>query len=299
MKHLIIGIYLIIAWNLPANAQSNGMISQYMFNRLLINPAYAGNNESLTLGFLHKDQWTGVDGAPSTQIFSGHSPANNRIGLGLTLVNDKMGGLNQKGLYGAYAYRIKSPDYVLSFGLQAGLTSYKYRHLFLRDENDPVFVIGNTGLTEPNFGTGVYYEDNKWYLGFSVPQLIKFGKNEAIAWSLQRRSYIFQGGYSMYLSDALTLNPSALIYIKENSKPEINLNTNILIENLIWIGAIFRNLDNLGFVGKVQINRQLQVGYGYDANTGGLSALSTGSHEIMIQYSFTYVEKNIISPKFF
>jgi type IX secretion system PorP/SprF family membrane protein len=295
--------YLLVAWAFllvhPAKSQSNGMISQYMFNRLLINPAYAGNNEALTLNFLNKDQWTSVKGAPSTRILSAHSPTSDQVGLGLTLLSDRMGKLNQKGIYGAYSYRIKSPNHTLSFGLQAGLSSFKYSNLFIRDEFDPVFDVEDARLIQPNFGTGIYYESNSWYMGFSIPQLVRINNKDHMSWSSQNRRYFFQGGCSFLLSNSLILNPSTLIFFEQNSKPVINLNANVLIENLVWVGAIYRNLDNLGFLGKIQLNRQLQLGYGYDANMGGLAELSAGSHEIMIQYSFNYVEKNIISPRFF
>jgi type IX secretion system PorP/SprF family membrane protein len=282
----------------PVKGQSNGMISQYMFNRFLINPAYAGINGSLTINSLYKDQWTNVPGAPSTSIFSVHTPANERVGLGLTLLSDRIGGLNQKGVYGAYAFRIISRNHTLSFGLQAGLTSYKYRHLFTRDECDPVFSGENASLVQPNFGTGIYYENNSWYIGLSVPQLVRLHR-EDISRTLQNSRYILQGGCSYELTDALALNPSAMVCFEKYAKPVVNLNANLLIEKLVWVGAIYRNLDNLGFLGKIQFNRQLQVGYGYDASLGGLVELSTGSHEVMIQYSFDYVEKNIKSPRFF
>lgn len=292
-------LILVVFINPQAWGQSNGMISQYMFNKLLINPACAGGDESLTVSFLHKDRWTGVKGAPSTSVFSGHSPVNNRVGLGLSVVNDQMGGLNQKGLYGAYAYRIKSPEHIFTMGLQAGFTSYRYRPLFLRDENDPVFEGAEASLTEPDFGAGLYYETKKLYAGFSIPQLMKFGKNEPISFSLQRRSYIFHAGYSLELSEAFILNPTALIYLKKRHKPEINLNANLLIDKTAWVGVIYRNLNNLGFLGKFQVNPQIRIGYGYDFNMRELHSLSAGSHEIMFQYSLIYVEKNIVSPRFF
>lgn len=283
----------------PAKSQPGGMLSQYMFNKILANSACTGNNEALTLNFLHKNQWTGVKGAPSTFVFSGHSPAGEQTGLGLILANDQMGGLTQTGIYGMYAYRIKSPEYKLSFGLQAGFTAYDYCSLLLRDENDPAFVNEDERFTEPNVGTGIYYENDRVYFGFSVPGLFDSDKDRNIAWSLQQKSYIFLAGYAFRLSDALTLNPSTFISIKAHTKAIINLNANLLIDDLIWVGALYRNLDNLGFIGKFQINRQIQVGYGYDPNIGRLASLSSGSHEIMIQYAFKYVEKNAISPKFF
>jgi type IX secretion system PorP/SprF family membrane protein len=299
MKKLLSIAFLMLLLNNHIMSQSNGMMSQYMFNRLLINSAYAGSEESLTLGFLNKNQWSGVKGAPSTQVFSGHSPVNDKVGLGLTLVNDQMGELNQKGLYGAYAYRIKSNDFKLSFGIQAGLTFYKYDEMFLKDKNDPVFYKENSSLTEPDFGAAVYYENNRMYLGFSVPQFFNFNPRKEFTISLQQRNYILHSGYSFAISEVLTVNPSALVYFNERTKPEINLNTNFLLDNLLWVGAIYRNFDNLGLLSKLQLNTQIQLGYGYDFNMGELKSLSAGSHEIMIKYSFIYVEKNVISPRFF
>jgi len=282
-----------------ASGQSNGMVSQYMFNKLLINPAYAGNDEALTASFLHKDHWTGLKSAPVTSVFSAHTPLNNKVGLGLAVVNDQMGGLNQKGAYGSYAYRIQAPGYTLAMGLQAGLTAYRYRPLFLRDEFDPAFEGAEASGAEPNFGAGVFYETRDFYAGFSIPQLFKFGGCRSLSYSLQRRSYIFHGGYSAALSPAFILSPTVLVYLKGRHKPEINLNVNLLIDRKVWIGAIYRNLNNLGFLGKIQASPQFSVGYGYDFNMGEIDSLSAGSHEIMLQYSFIYFEKNAVSPRFF
>ena len=290
---------MILCIQLPVAGQSNGLISQYMFNRLLINPGYSGNEECLSVTFLHKNQWSGVAGAPVTNIISAHTPFNNRNGLGLSVINDQSGGLSQNGLFGSYAYRIKGQDYVLSMGLQAGITFYRYQPLFVRDMDDPVFEGQETALVEPDFGTGLYYENKNMYMGISVPQLFSFGKNENISYSLQRKSYIFDAGYSFKLSDAFTVSPTTLIYLKNKHKPEINININLLFDEKIWFGVLYRNLDNLGFLCKVHVTPQIQMGYGYDITTGKLSSLSGSSHEIMLKYSFIKVEKNVVSPRFF
>ena len=283
-------------------SQTNGLLSQYMFNRLMINPAYAGSEDALSLTFLCKKQWSEINGSPSSQIFSLHSPLkSNKIALGLTLLNDQMGNLNQKGIYGAYSYKIQFDNSVLALGLQAGLTWYHsdFSNLPINHKEDPVFIDSYFSGNEPSFGSGLFYSGSNHYLGISVPQLLKLNTEEIYSNTLQARNYFFHGGYTFRLNDELKLNPTFLCMFKGLNKTELNLNINLLIMDVIWGGILYRNLETLSFLSKIHLNKQLQLGYACDLMTGRLATLAKTSHEFMLKYRFVYEEKKIVSPRYF
>ena len=293
---------LFLFCSVKTSGQNNGLISQYMFNKLLINPAYAGEDGALSLNLLHKDQWTSVDGAPSTQIVSAHAPFTQNASAGLIVARDRMGNLDQHGLYGSYAYQIKfESGAALSLGLQAGLSMYHIRDRYIpvRDPGDPVFTEEPASATEPNFGAGLFYSNDRLYVGFSSPHLVKGRNGDPISFALQQRSYLLHGGYSFRISDDFTVNPSVLVHLKSHYKPELNLNVNVLIRQVFWAGILYRNFDSIGALSKIHINERFHLGYGYDFNTGPLRSLSSGSHELMLFYTFSYVKGKVKSPRFF
>ena len=196
----ILGLSFLLAISLVPGCwgQQRAMFTQYMFNGLAINPAYAGSHQTLEFTALARQQWTGLEGAPSTQTFTAHTPLNNRsIGLGLSIIHDKIGVTNQFGAYGAYSYRIQfSNKGVLSMGLQAGFTQYQEDLTQLqgsiRDPNDPNFAQDQVSKFMPNFGAGLYYYTRRYYMGISSPHLVqnKLDDLEALdAEARQRRHY--------------------------------------------------------------------------------------------------------------
>jgi len=284
-----------------AYPQSNGLISNYMFNPLIINPAYAGFDQVLTVNAMVKHQWTDVEGAPITHILSAHSPFKKQVSLGLIVANDQIGPLNQKGIFASYAYKIPLSNGYFSFGLQAGATFYNLQEekISLLDPLDPVFSANLYNLTIPNFGTGLLYSSQNFYLGVAIPQLLRFSTENEISYSLQRQKFIFHGSYSLPLSNDFQLNPTALFYLRKGHPAEINVGANLLIRKVIWVGFLYRNLETISFLSKIHINPQLTLGYAYDYHTGQIRSLAHGSHEFLLSYTFDFIKDKVGSPKYF
>jgi len=289
-----------------AMAQQEVMFTQYMFNGLALNPAYAGSHESVSMTLLAREQWSGIEGAPSTQTFSIHSPINRKnIALGLQVIHDKITVFNQYGVNASYAYRIPVQNGKLSLGLQAGFTSYQADLTDLTTEQGNSQIFGSdVSKFLPNFGAGIYYYAKKYYLGFSIPQLISNGLTEDVVGvdsdARQRRHYFITGGYVFDLSRHVKLKPNALIKAVQGAPVEIDLNANVLLHNVLWLGLSWRSFADIDALLELQVNNQLLIGYSYDfANTTDLRRVNSGSHELMLNYRLRYSRKKVVTPRIF
>ncbi|MFY0594255.1 type IX secretion system membrane protein PorP/SprF [Roseivirga sp.] len=285
-------------------AQQQVMFTQYMFNGLAINPAYAGSHDNITATFLAREQWVGLEGAPASQTFSLHSPINasGSANLGTLLIHDRIGVTDQTTAYLAFAYRIRfSGSARLAFGLQGGISNYNSK--FSRISNaDPVFANGDVNINRPNFGAGLYFNTNRFFAGVSVPQLVrsKLDVNNSDSDSRLERHYFGYAGYVFDISRDLKFKPNLLIKYVENAPIEFDVNANFLIKDIIWAGLSYRSFDSFDALFQVQVNKQFQFGYSYDfATTTDLRRVNSGSHEIMLQYTFVFGKKKIISPRYF
>jgi type IX secretion system PorP/SprF family membrane protein len=283
--------------------QQEIMYTQYMFNGLAINPAYAGSHGAVTTTFLAREQWVGLDGAPASQTFSIHSPINNSesANVGAILTHDKIGVTEASTAFGVYAYRIKlKDDAQLSFGLQAGLATYK-TELTLISSTDPSYA-QDTNETRFNFGMGVYYNTARFYAGLSIPHMIRstLYQNQDDPEAGLRRHLFVATGYIFDLSPNLKFKPNLLLKYVDNAPLSIDLNANFLLKDIIWLGLSYRSFDSFDFIGSIQLTDQLQFGYSYDFPTSEyVSRLNSGSHEIMLQYKFVFSKKKVISPRYF
>ena len=290
-----------------AYGQQQAMFTQYMFNGLAINPAYAGSQESLSLTALGRQQWTGLDGAPSTQTLSVHSPIKNeKVALGALFVNDKIGVVRQTGFQACYAYRIQMRKGTLSLGLQAGFTSFRseYSTLFVQDPNDPYFNSNDINKFLPNFGTGAYYYSERFYLGLSVPQLVsnsyKRESSNALSSVLQVRHYFLTSGYVFDINPSLKLKPSMLLKAVEGAPLALDLNANLLLKEVVWLGLSYRSFQSLSALLELQLTDQFRLGYAYDfATSSRQKGLTFGSHELMLNYRFAYTKTKVITPRYF
>ena len=284
------------------HGQQQVMFTQYMFNGLAINPAYAGSHETMSVTALARQQWTGLDGAPSTQTLSVHSPLKNeRFSLGMLFLHDKIGVTEQNGIYGSYAYRIPiNKKGKLAFGLQGGATFYnaKFSKVSL---TDPTFT-SDIRLGQPNIGFGMYYNTDRFYAGLSMPQLIQttFDKNNPDSDSKLIRHYFASAGYVFDLSPQVKLKPNILIKAVPGAPVEFDLNVNALLRDIFWVGISWRTFDSFDAILQFQVNEQLQVGYSYDfATTTDLKRVNGGSHELMVSYRFTFSKSRIVTPRYF
>ena len=288
--------------------QQQAMFTQYMFNGLAINPAYAGSQESLSLTALARQQWTGLEGSPSTQTFSAHSPIKNeRIALGALFVNDKIGLVRQTGFQACYAYRIQMRKGTVSLGLQGGFTDYRseFSTLFVRNPNDPNFNDNDVNQFLPNVGTGAYYYNDRWYVGFSVPQLMsnyytRENGGKLFSTVLQVRHYFLTAGYVLDINPSLKLKPSVLLKAVEGAPLALDLNANLLLKKVVWLGLSYRSFQSLGTLLELQLTDQFRFGYAYDfALSSQQKGLNYGSHELMLNYRFAYSKMRMVTPRYF
>ena len=300
-------IFFILMLTLIVNelsAQQQVMFTQYMFNGLAINPAYAGHAEALSVTALGRYQWVGVDGAPNTQTLSVHSPiTKNKIALGALFVRDKIGVTTQNGLFTSYAYRVKfNEKATLSMGVQLGFTDFRTNNAGLRrSSNDPMTSNEEIRGFMPNLGAGVFFSTQRFYLGVSSPFILnKVVGNENDGQGAKQIRHLFaMTGFVIDINRSLKLKPSGLLKVVAGAPIEMDLNANLLIEDIFWVGVSWRSFDSIDLLLEMQLNSNLRLGYAYDYTTTDLGKVNSGSHEIMVNYILSFSKKRVITPRYF
>ena len=285
-------------------AQQLPQFTQYMYNTISINPAYAGSRETLSVVGLHRSQWVGLEGGPQTQTLSIHTPMRNeRVGLGFSFINDELGYQNFSYLYGDFSYTIPTGDNSkLAFGLKAGFTSYSLDADFQQSQsNDPV-IFGFEDRWKPNIGTGIYWHSTKWYLGLSAPRILNTDyTGDAAFQSLERISYYFTGGYVFEMSENTKFKPSALLKATNGAPLSFDLTANFLFHDKFWLGAGYRVDERaaaLGGLADFQVSKQLRIGYAYEYPLSDLRPYTSGTHEVLLMFEI-FKSKRIKSPRYF
>ncbi|MEP2671111.1 MAG: type IX secretion system membrane protein PorP/SprF [Cyclobacteriaceae bacterium] len=303
MVRLFVLLTVYITFCGTIQAQQQATFSQYMFNGVAINPAYAGTHEALSVSLLTRFQNVGLEGAPTTQTLSIHSPlVNQRMAVGLMVVHDKIGIIGQTGVSGIYAYRIPmSNDATLSFGLQAGLGMYNAQYSQL-DVYQPDFLFSDDiRQTRPNFGAGVFYNHTNWFVGFSMPHMMNnvFSRGANLNTIKQSTPIILSGGYVYTINPMLSIKPNFLFKVVDNRPVEFDLNANILFDEVIWFGLSYKFSNALTMISELQITDQLRFGYSYSVTMGPIRSAELGSHEILLNYRFKFNMKGIVTPRYF
>lgn len=287
---IIIIFCFICGINRPGQAQQRPVYSQYMFNSLLINPAYAGNQKQLSATLLMRNQWVNLEGAPSTQALSVHSNIEKKnVGVGFTAYNEQIGVHSDFGIYASYAYQIKFKNSQLSMGLQAGFNrlSSDFFKLTLKSFSDP--LLGRYNKFNPNFGAGAFYSTRTAYVGFSVPYLIhnrviKETESGVVSEAREARYYFVHTGKVFELSKDVQVKPSILLRLQEGAPMGADLNLNFFLQNTINVGVSYRSGDSMIMLFELIMNENLSFGYAYDVVTSGLNRYTRGSHELMLNY---------------
>lgn len=276
-----------------------------MFSGLVINPAYAGSRDALSVTGIFRNQWTGFEGAPKTQSLFFHSPTLNvKHNYGVNLVHDRLGVSQHTMLYGVYAYRIPFDNGGrLAFGLQGGvsLLNDKWTNIVTEQSNDDVFSADSPTFLVPRFGAGIYYDTQRWFLGVSAPFLLDYKNSDYKLYtenSLNYRPFLLSTGFLIRLNPDLLLKPSLLVKYLPGSPVQADINLNLIIKDALWLGASYRSQDAVIGLIEYQINRQFRIGYAYDYSLTDLRQFNSGSHEIMIRYEFGYQIK-AMSPRYF
>ncbi len=306
MKKLI-AIILLILSSLPFYAQQDPQYSLYMFNPLGVNPGYAGSREVLSAVLIHRSQWVGLDGAPETQVLSINSPLKNKkMGLGLQLVNDKIGPRTTQYISAVYAYRIKLGEGKLAFGLKGGVINYNYdwEKIDYRDQEDAIPTNAPQGFMLPTFDFGMYYNTKTFYTGFAIDHL-----NEAKYNLLSSQDTVFSDakqyanltltiGKAFILNDNLVLKTS-LLTRGSNKAGNIDLNGSLLIKNKVLFGLTIRTSKALILMTELNLTKNLRCGVAYDYDTSDVAKSTSGSFEIFLGYDVGLFNSKVISPRYF
>ncbi|KGK30013.1 MULTISPECIES: PorP/SprF family type IX secretion system membrane protein [Cellulophaga] len=308
-KYLIIALF-VFAGTTTLSAQQDAQYTQYMYNTISVNPAYAGSRGVLSIAALHRSQWVGLDGAPTTQTLNLHTPVSRRVGLGLSIVNDEIGnGTNQDTYFdAAFSYTIPtSEEGKLSFGLKAGGHFLNIDFSKLRNYGAESNLPNVDNKFSPNFGAGVYYHTDNFYSGLSVPNFLQTehfdsaGTNSSSFLAEERLNIYFITGYVFDLNPNLKFKPAGLVKAVKGAPLQIDVSANFLINDKFSVGAAYRWDAAVSLLAGFQISEQLMLGLAYDKETTDLGAtrFNDGSFEVFLRYEFLTRYKKVITPRFF
>lgn len=304
MKKLILIMISLLSTPNLVNAQQQPQFTHYMYNTVAVNPAYAGSRGSLYAVAVNRNQWVGVDDAPKTTTVSANTPLrNNKMGLGLSIVNDQTGFQNFTSLYVDYSYTVKmKEEHFFSFGAKGGFSQYNLDQRFYLENTvaeDPSLQDKLNRWT-PNVGAGLYYHTNKWYLGVSTPRMFTtdYNKNSDYV-ALERNHYFIIGGYVFDLTSNTKLKPSFSTKYTKGAPLSVEVSALFLLYEKFWIGGSYRHDDAFGGIFDFKINKQLRVGYAYEYSFSDIRRYTSGSHEIILIYEFKFPTTKYKSPRYF
>ncbi|WP_238474609.1 type IX secretion system membrane protein PorP/SprF [Maribacter algarum] len=287
-------------------AQQDAQYTQYMYNTVSVNPGYAGSRGHLSVGALHRSQWVGLDGAPTTQTFNIHSPIGYRgVGLGLSVVNDKIGPTSETNFDIDFSYTIyTSTEARLSFGLKASgnLLDVKFSELN-QFTTDPNLAVDIDNRFTPNFGAGVYYHTNKFYAGLSVPRFLQTTHfdESSLSTAKEQMNFYFITGYVWDLNTSLKFKPTVLAKVVQGAPLQVDLSANFMLSDKFILGAAYRwDAAVSGMLG-FNISEGFLIGLAYDREVTelGSAAFNDGSFEVILRYDFIKTKGQLKSPRFF
>mgnify|MGYP002713239712 CR=1 FL=1 len=286
-------------------AQQDPHYTHYMYNMNIINPAYAGSRETLSIGILGRTQWAGLNGAPQTLTFSAHAPFSKKVGLGLSAIADENGPVKEQNLYADFSYTLQtSKEGRLAFGLKGGVT-LKDIGLFsvTRVQTDDPAFNDNVNSANPNFGAGMFYYTNNFYFGLSIPNILEVShiktKNGKIDDVSEKMHYFVTSGYVFDISNTLKFKPSAMVKVVSGSPVSLDVSANFLFNEKLELGASYRLDDSLSGLITFNVSRGFRIGYAYDYTLTNLGNFNNGSHEAFLLWDIFSSEKDIRSPRFF
>ena len=295
MKKYIIWAMMGILCEGISYAQQAPQFTQYLYNPVSINPAFAGSTERFSAILMHRSQWSGFDGAPSTQIFSAHSPLpNDKVGLGLSLVSDGLGEERFHYLYGDFSYTLRVSRTVrLALGIKAGFTHYSLSPGLLGSpgiQSDPYFS-SYTDSWSPNMGVGGLLHGEGWHLAISAPQLfqvdfIENPGNDTAYRVMERPNLYITGGYGIDLTRFVELKPTTMLIISKGSPISIDVGTNVTFYDRLMLGINYRinSYDAIGGLGSFRLGKRMTMGYAYEIPISGIRPYTGGTHEFFLRY---------------
>ncbi len=307
-KNKILFFIFLLGCSYLTFGQQDAQYTQYMYNTLSINPAYAGSRDMFSAVLLHRSQWVGVDGAPTTQTLGGHTPLNDKIGVGLNIVNDKIGPATETYFDGNFSYSIElSYDTQISFGLKAGahLLDVDYSKLNINDGTDENFQPNNVDKKfSPQLGLGLMLHSDKYYVGISAPNILETkhfdeSPNASESIAKERIGYYLISGYVFDVSDDIKFKPTLLTKVTSGAPLQVDVSANFLFYEKLTAGLAYRwDAAVSGLVG-FQFTDTLMVGVAYDTDTTEFSEYSGGSYEAFIRFDLFKRYNKMVTPRFF
>lgn len=288
-------------------AQQDPHFTQYMDNTVYVNPAYAGSRGMMNITGLARFQWVGFKGAPMSQTLSFNTPLRyESVGLGLSIVNDKAGPLNQTLIYGDFSYTIpfkkSKHNAKLAFGVKAGmnLLNATTSNLVTTSNGDQTLGSNIRNVVTPNFGVGIYYHMDQFYFGVSAPKLLEAEQKAGLSATQEKRHYFFiAGGVISLKNPNYKLRPTTMLKFTPGAPVSWDISLALIIKDKVTLGAMYRVLDAAGGFIQYQFNPQFKLGYAFDIAATRLVGHNYGTHEVMLSYDFNFSKKKILSPRYF
>ncbi len=284
------------------NAQQDPQFTQYFDNALFVNPAYAGSTGMLTATTIHREQWVGFDGRPSSTTLSLHSPLSyESVGLGLTAVRDQIGPLNQTMFYGDFSYSFKlSKKSKLAFGLKGGLNiiSANTSELQTTQSDDPNLLQNIQNKINPNFGTGIYYHNPSFFIGAATPKIIEQSIDGSET-NKERRHYFVIAGGIIKINEYWKIRPTSQLKLTVSAPISIDLSLTAIYRDKFYIGSMYRLNAAFGSYAQYQFNKQFRIGLATDFSTTAIRNYNYGTFEILVSYDFAFNRNGIRSPRYF
>jgi len=306
MKKLYFSALVVLMALTDSHAQQDPHYTQYMYNMNVINPAYAGSKESLSGGLLYRKQWVEIEDAPTTGTFFVHSPVGKNVGLGLSVINDKIGPVEETNIYADFSYTLNlGGEHRLAFGIKGGVTMHKvdFTTIYptLPNPNDGVFRDNNPNETFANVGAGAFYYTDRYYIALSVPNMLKakYLDYSNTKYGSEEMHYFLTGGYVFDLSPNLKFKPFAMVKSSFEAPTSFDVSTNFLFSERFEIGATYRLDDSFGGMVNFAITPSLKIGYAYDHIVSDLKVVTPASHEVILLFDLNFAKKVSRSPRYF
>ncbi len=289
LRLIVLAAFVSLAGAYEGMAQQKAMFTQYMFNGLVINPAYSAIDEALNVTALARQQWAGFKGAPNTQTLTVHSPVkNSNTSAGMIIMRDQIGEvIRENGLSGTLAHRVRiENDTYLALGLNGGISKYIAEYSLTGSQSalvDPLFADQNS--MRVNLGFGLMLFSERFYAGFSSPFFYyRDLEGPSASRTAYKPHYLLQGGYLTDLGPDIKFKPNMLVKYVSGSPVQVDLNANFLFKEKIWLGGSLRSMDSIDLIAELQLTPAVQLGYSYDFTTSQLAQVEKGSHEIMLSF---------------
>ncbi|WP_298505667.1 type IX secretion system membrane protein PorP/SprF [uncultured Maribacter sp.] len=302
LKYIIIAIIILSGYS--GFSQQDPQFTQYMYNTMGVNPAYTGSRGHLSILGMYRSQWVGVNGSPETQVLAIDTPVGNNVGLGLVIVNDKLGPANETFLDGNFSYtlRLNRENRKLSFGLKAGGRLFNVDFTKGSYENpDTAFQTNINNKFLPTIGAGVYYHTGKSYLGLAVPNFFaeEHYDSEELQIATERLHYFIIGGTVFDITPDVKLKPAFFFKWVPGAPVIADVSANAMIKEKFTLGLAYRWDDSFSALLGLQISPNLSLGYAYDFTTTDLKNYNYGTHEVFLRYEFKSLQRKLKSPRFY